>query len=467
MLPSMRRRRLIASWLLLCLTVPLVTTLTADMLVRRATSLWSTDNASEALELLQRSADLSIWRSSRWELLARAALSSGAAARAETAMQAVRSPSLEGYLTLALAQLQQHRLDDAEATLREAADAYGWSAPIRWQLALLYRQAGHYDLERAALRELVQTDPSDAAAFYRMGLLGLVMDPEPSTGELETASALDVSYSDAVRTIRVTIDEASVLRAGSARWITLGRGLGLVGEWELARHAFSAATQMDRRNGEAWAWLGESLQHLGEDGRAALDEAAARSGRSAVVHGLRGLYWQRLGQFATALEEFVAAAELEPENPIWHQSIGALQVVAGDLSAALSSYQEAAQIAPHDAAVWRQLAAFCAKNHMNVEDVGLPAAVRSAALGPTDPASVATLGWLYAVTGRYTLAERRLRQALQLDDSDQLTRLRLAEVLLAQGREAESQTLLLSVISMQPDPTVVERAAQLLSTMVP
>jgi Flp pilus assembly protein TadD len=130
---------------------------------------------------------------------------------------------------------------------------------------------------------------------------------------------------------------------------------------------------------------------------------------------LRGLYFQRVGNFRQALAEFQVAAALEPENPAWFVSVGESQSKNGDLIRALQAYQTATTLAPEDASYWRLLAIFCAQNNINVRDVGVPAAQKAVILTPEDPDALDVLGWLLTLDARYDEAERMLARALELD----------------------------------------------------
>ena len=102
-----------------------------------------------------------------------------------------------------------------------------------------------------------------------------------------------------------------------------GRGLGLVNEWELAQAAFEQAVQLDGNNAEAWAWLGEAKQQTGGgEAFTDLERAVDLNPISAVVRGLRGLYFQRVGNNREALAEFQSAAALEPNDPNLYVAIG-------------------------------------------------------------------------------------------------------------------------------------------------
>jgi tetratricopeptide (TPR) repeat protein len=256
--------------------------------------------------------------------------------------------------------------------------------------------------------------------------------------ELASAAALDAEFGPAVETLRAALEMALQSPAGSARYVFIGRGLGLVREWELARAAFESAVEADGENAEAWAWLGEANQQTdpSEAGIEALDRALALDPRLPAVRGLRGLYFQRIGNFRQALAEFRAAAALEPENPAWYVSIGEAYSKNGDLIRALEAYRTATELAPGDPGYWRLLAIFCAQNNVNVRDAGVPAAQQAVVLSPEDPAALDVLGWLLILDARYAEAERMLTRALELDPGNASAHLHLGTLYLQLNERA-------------------------------
>ncbi|MGZ9220690.1 MAG: tetratricopeptide repeat protein, partial [Anaerolineales bacterium] len=250
--------------------------------------------------------------------------------------------------------------------------------------------------------------------------------------ELTNASQLDPQFDPAVQTLRTALNLAALNGSTSERFVVIGRGLGLVEEWPLARAAFDEAVKADGKNADAWAWLGEANQHieLPEGGSAELDQALSLNAKSSTVRGLRGLYFQRGGNFREALTEFQTAAKLEPDNPAWQVSIGEAYSKLGDLIRALEAYRTATTLAPDDANYWRLLAIFCAQNNVNVKDVGLPAAQKAVILSKEDAASLDVLGWLLLIDARHEEAERTLMRALELDPQNASAHLHLGMVYL-------------------------------------
>lgn len=283
------------------------------------------------------------------------------------------------------------------------------------RLAQVYKDRGDYSKSAQYLQKYVALHQDDAAARYHLGLLLTLTDPDAALSELLAASQRDPQLDPAVQTLRSALNLASLNDSPSERLVLTGRGLGLVQEWGLARLAFESAIKEDEKNAEAWAWLGESKQQANEDGTAELERAYQLNPGSAPVRGLRGLHFQRMGNFRNALTEFQAAAQLDPKNPAWQVSMGETYSKLGDLIRALQSYQAATQLAPDDVSYWRLLALFCAQNNINIKDVGVPAAEKAVILAKDDSTSQDLLGWLLFMDARYPEAERILLHAVELD----------------------------------------------------
>jgi tetratricopeptide (TPR) repeat protein len=312
------------------------------------------------------------------------------------------------------------------------------------RLAQNYQETGNYSEAADALQRYVSVYSDDAAAHYRLGLLLTLSDPNTALSELITASQLDPQLDPAVQTLRTALNLASINDSPSERFVIIGRGLGVLEEWQLAHVAFAEAVEADENNAEAWAWLGEANQQIGQRESDGLDRALRMSPNSAVIRGLRGLYFQRSGNFRQALEEFEHAARLEPDNPAWRVSIGEMYSKLGDLIRALEAYQQATTLAPDDPNYWRLLAIFCAQNGVHIKDVGIPAAQRVLIMSKDDPIAEDLLGWLHLLDSRYEDAERHLTRALELDPQNAVAHLHLAMVYLQEGERVAAYDHLIS-----------------------
>ena len=307
------------------------------------------------------------------------------------------------------------------------------------RLAQVHQENREYSKAAQDLQKYVEANPADASAHYRLGLLLTLSDPNAASSELITASQLDPQFDPAVQTLRTALNLSLLRDSPSERLVLAGRGLGLVNEWELANAAFEEAVKADGENAEAWAWLGEAnRQSAGEETLTYLDRALDLDPNSTVVRGLRGLYFQRVGNHRQALIEFQSAAKLEPKNPAWYVSIGEEFSKLGDLIRALEAYQYATTLVPEDAEYWRRLAVFSAQNNANVRDVGIPAAQKAVYLAQQDAPTLDVLGWLLVLDGRYYEAERILKRALESDPQLAEANFHLALLYLQMGERASA-----------------------------
>lgn len=306
------------------------------------------------------------------------------------------------------------------------------------RLSQTYKENGDYSKAADYLDKYVALHLDDASAHYRLGLLLTLSDPNRAASELINASQLDPQFDPAVETLRSALNLASLSDSASNRLVLTGRGLGLVQEWELARAAFESAVNADETNAEAWAWLGEAKQQSQQDGTTEIDRAYKLDPESSTVRGLRGLSFQRVGNFRDALTEFEAAASLDGTNPAWQVSIGETYSKLGDLIRALGAYQAATTLVPEDAGYWRLLAIFCAQNNVNVRDVGVPAAQKAVVLTEGDATSLDLLGWLLLLDARYAESEQTLLRALELDPQHASAHLHLGMLYLEQDNRASA-----------------------------
>jgi tetratricopeptide (TPR) repeat protein len=334
-------------------------------------------------------------------------------------------------------------------------------------LALVHRTQKNWLAERAALQNQLQTDAGNTYVHYRLGLLLTILDSGHALTELTAASSLDPEFDPAVQTLRTALDLSATQPDPSQQSVTIGRALGLLQEWDLSLSAFENAVELSDKNAEAWAWLGEAKQQTGLDGRAELDKALMLDGRSAIVRGLRGLYWSRQGKYSQSLAEYLLAAGIEPENPAWQAAIGEARTNLGDLASALAAYQKATELAPGEPTYWRLLAILCAENDTWVEETGLPAAQKAAELAPENVAVLDTLGWSYLQSGRYFTAEQTLLDALAHEPDYLPAHLHLAMTYLAQGNRDSAFNKLVYIRDTDPNGETGQFASQLLEQYFP
>ncbi len=439
-----------------------------------------TDNVQKAL-LYERAARLLPWRKDLWGQAGEAMFVSGNSSYSIPYLEKARKANaLSGFGWDLLAQsywdMGDHEtaLDLWENGLEKHQEYFEFYS----RLGMAYREKGDFAAERDALENwLLHEEEAEAyldhfgataAPFhYRFGQLLATSNPDRALQELTTSSLLDPAYEPAVETMRTTLNLAALETQETDRLVIVGRGLGLLGDWQLAEDAFRRAVTADGDNAEAWAWLGETEQQLGQDGRAELDKALSLERTNPVVRSLRGVYWTRQGRGDQALAEYLLAAEYDPGNPAWQISIGDAYAQRGNLQAALRAYFRAIEMDPTDATLWRLLAAFSTRYNMQVEDVGLPAARKAVDLNGQDPYAFDALGWSLALLERYDQANEALEHVLQLDPDFAPAYLHLGIVAMQTGEWEAAHEHLRQARDLDPDGPLGEQAQLLLNQYFP
>ena len=376
------------------------------------------------------------------------------------------SISAQGWDALGSATWNLNLQGSALSVWKSGMQAYPSFVPLLDHLALAEHEQGNYAAEEPILIKRLALG-NDAASHYRLGLLLSLSDLSRAQTEFSAASALSPEFDQAVQTLQAALNIAALESDPARRLVVVGRGLGLVEQWGLASMAFEQAASLDPNNAEAWAWLGEVRQQLGQDGRADLDRASALAPNEPIVHELRGVYLKRQGNLAQALAEYLRAAQLEPSSPAWQAALGDIYTQSGDLIAALSAYQRASTLDSNDATYLRLLAMFCADNHVHVMDVGLPAAQQAAALAPDDPQVLDALGWSYLQSGFPKSAEQDLLKATKAAPQLALPHLHLAEAYLQEGDRSSAASELDLARQLDPNGPTGQFAALLAKQYFP
>jgi tetratricopeptide (TPR) repeat protein len=402
------------------------------------------------------------------ERAGRAAFAGGDLLESVRLLKQANHLSVDGWSDLGAAYYQLGQFDNSARALQRGLDTYGGAnASLYRGLALARNAQGDFEGETAAMQQYIALDDTEAAARYRLGLLLSVLDPENALPELMASAKLDEAYDPAVQSMRSALNLASLEADEASRLVVIGRGLGLVREWALARETFGRAVRADEKNAEAWAWLGEANQHLGQDGSGELRRAEALDPFSANVRALSGLYWKRMNDPQKALVQFQWAAAIEPKNPAFLAALGDAYAFAGDLPPALAAYQRSAELAPADATYWRTLALFSGQYSFQVEEVGIPAAQQVLELRPDEAASFDLLGWTYLAANLTGLAEENLLAALRLNPDFAPAHLHLGMMYLQMNKLEAARTHLLQAQSLDAEGAEGQAATQLLVLYFP
>jgi TolB-like protein/Tfp pilus assembly protein PilF len=238
--------------------------------------------------------------------------------------------SAEAWAALGLANMEVGLDEFAESALRKAVELNDAYVPARLWLGTVLGNTGRIGEQALVLEEAMQIDPlNELLAINYAGNLN-------SRGQYDEASELLRSL------LLVKPDSTNLLRTFSS--IAFFNG-DLVQGWTLARQAYD----LDPDNPQAIQMLSKAWLELGNTERAEelLQEAMLIAGDNME---LKGQYFQLLlldGRLeeaeATVKDIYGTDVDVLPENfqRYYHQQMGLIRMVARDLPAALSEFEQA------------------------------------------------------------------------------------------------------------------------------
>lgn len=436
--------------------------------LNRAEASFDAHDFNSAAQFYAQAARLLPWRNDLWESAGISASLGGNYLQALEYFEHVTTLSEQGWMYLGLSHVSLGDPVSAIAVFNQGLQFYD-SSSLYQLLAFVHHAMKDWASERDDLENQIRLEKNgaDPYVYYRLGLLLTVLEPEQALTHLMFASSLDPQFDPAVQTLRSALNLSATQPDASQQMVTNGRALGLVKEWDLAIAAFEKAIALDEKNPEAWAWLGEAKQQIGQNGLVELDRAVRLDHTSVVVRGLRALYWSRQEKYPQMRAEYSLAAMYEPENPAWQAGLGDAHLNSGDLVSALAAYRRATELAPNESTYWTLLAVFCAQNNVYLDEVGLPAAQKAVEISPDDPSALDALGWVYLASGRYASAEQTLLDVTERFADYLPAHLHLAITHLAQGNYPAAKEKLVFIQNTDPNGPHGEMAGELLKQYFP
>lgn len=227
--------------------------------------------------------------------------------------------------------------------------------------------------------------------------------------------------------------------------------------WPLAHHALSVATAQNPSDPQAWAFLGHTQGILGLPAIAAFNQAREIDPELALVPYFEGIYLRKHGLHDLAVDRFLKALELDPNN--LGVALETAQTLAekGDYLSAEAWYQSLVEVEPESSVYQEFLTAFYVERSYRVVEVGLMEAERLVVLDPTSARAYDLLGWARFQTGDLPGAEVALRQALELDPASIAPHYHLGRLLEVLRRDVEAQEEFTRVIDWDHSGVYRER----------
>ena len=439
-------------------------------LYRARKAIEANDSQRASLALVQ-AAQYAPWRKDLWEQAGIYALQDGQHQTAKSYFLRVDNPSdLSTAGLTALGDIAQFEgdLKYAIQLWEEALTAGNGDIELHTRLAEAYQQLGDLDNAIQHLIELVELNPTDSASNYQLGLMLAATQPESALAYLSLAAELDPELSSNTKALTGNIRFARNIDDPSYPLLSAGQSLASIEEWELAEIALSKATQLNPEYADAWAYLGEALQHTDQNGLEELEKALSIDPNSVAANTLMGLYWQRQERYDLALIYLHAAAKLDDLNPALQAEIGNTLGLLGNISAAESHYRRAAALAPNDSTYWRILANYHIKYETKIREEGLAAARQAVIQDPEDPASLDAMAQIYLLLDSPFIARRFLERAIAADDNFAPAHLHLGLIHILEGDtlQAFQQFSIAKTLSPLGSQTA-EQATRLLETYFP
>jgi tetratricopeptide (TPR) repeat protein len=380
--------------------------------------------------------------------------------------KALSEDSLE---LLANAYRQQGDLGSSVETMLKIAKKRGLDAGLAEEIASLFLAMDDHASAVQTWKELLGAEPDNPRANYQVGLLLAAMDPESALPYLEKAARLSPGLSDTAEVLYQAIGSAGISSDRAYQLVIAGRSLAAAREWGLATDAFRQATVLNPGYAEAWAFLGEALQHApaaetpdGQAGLRELQKADALDPGSLAAHTLLALFHQRNGDSEAALMEIERSLEISPNSPVLVSQRASLLASSGKLDEAFAEYEHAASLALHDPAYLRQVVVFSLAYNYKVDQTALPLADQLLTQAPDSAVDLDLMAQVLIQMGDLESAENFLSRALQFDPGCASAYLHLGLISILHEDPENASEFLQAAIRLDPDGTIAEQARRLL-----
>lgn len=376
------------------------------------------DEGLDAASGLGELAQLYPWRTGLWEAAGKAALSGGDIGAAVGYFERARGLgdlSPEGMLLLGDAYQVANDLASAAGVWQALLDGDHPPAEAYLRLSQSQRLLGEIGSATGTLIAYIRRYPGDAARTYELGLLLMATQPENAPAYLEQAAELDPQLAPQTRVLQQSILRARLEDEPAYTLVVAGRELATLGKWYLAVLAFERAAWERPDYAEAWAFWGQALEHLGQDGSPALEKALELDPDSLSANLILALTWQARGRPELAQIYLHHAARLAPTNPDVQLELGNNLALLGDLGGAREHFLQALDLSQADAPALQRIVEYLLSYNIEVLDVALPAARQAVLIAPHEPGALAALAQVYLRQGDPLTARRFLLRALQAD----------------------------------------------------
>lgn len=378
-----------------------------------------------------------------------------------------------------------HRLGQDDAAVR-AWEQAGADCPQQaaWLRSAVewFLQQGHLGKAEGVLLRLTARAPDDGDAWAQLGLVQLAFDPPASLIALDQAANLDARYRPLAQAARRATLAGRSVDDPAYNLLLAGRVLAERGEWGLAYQAFGRAAVLRPDYAEAWAYLGEALQHPaqgsllplppshpsdGAPGRKELEKALALQPDSQAALSLMALYWMRQGQPDQATPLIERAIARDPQNLALAVQLADAHALAGRLEQANEAYRALVQRAPGESLYRRLWIEFMLQNAYQVQDTALPAARQLVIDFPDQGAALDVLGQALLKVNDLENARRVLQRAVLADRGYAPAYVHLGQAQWLLGEATAARANLSQALALDPQGILAPLAQRILEAMRP
>jgi Flp pilus assembly protein TadD len=173
----------------------------------------------------------------------------------------------------------------------------------------------------------------------------------------------------------------------------------------------------------------------------------------------------RDGRVSLGLASMQEAVALDPENAVYRNSLGVIQLQLRRWPEAEADFEKAISLDPNYAEAYHNLGLVMAAQGRLDQAI---ASYRKALTFPTYPSpelAYHNLGEAYLRQGKLQESEESLRQAVQLDPKNQFTQYLLGGVLVEQGRKDEAKAAFRHARDLDPGSSVGKLTVEALKTL--
>ncbi len=415
-------------------------------------------------EALLEIASLQPWQRDLWETAGRLAHRSGAYDLSVKGLETSKELGVisdPGQLILADA---YRELGDQDSALKIWESLSG-SAQAYREMAEIHDKSGEYQQAISDWESYLNSvgGGSQADVYFRLGLLYSLQDPEQALPFLNLAAASYPLAEKMNEIIEQVLEEEPAFQL-----VSVGQVLADGNEWVLAEEAFSRAADLRPDYPEAWAYWGESLQHIPNpeaDPLGALQRAQELDNDSPLIQMFQGLYHQRRGAHLTAIDYFQQVRKSWPAQPDVVLDLGRSTAATGDLENALVYYRQAVDLSGGSTIYLSQLAGFCVEFNYRVEEIGLNSARQAVVQSKDNPEALTALGEVLLDLEDDLNAVRMFSKAIDAEPDYAPAHFQLSLIYSENGDQEATAYHLERVFETSQNPALLDRAEKLKKTI--